>query len=111
MHHLHQALLSLIPRPPQETLNLIKTNLLKELWRSRGEDIMRRQFEGARVTHTNETSRDSHQPVRHLAEPVGLIETEVIIFILSPNKQTWLLSYRGRLERNTLERPERQADR
>lgn len=45
MHHLHKALLPLIPRPPQETLHLMKTNLLKELWSSRGQDIMRRQFE------------------------------------------------------------------
>lgn len=61
--------------------------------------------------HGNETSHDSHQPVGHLAEPVSLIETKVIIFILSPDKQTRLPSYRGGLERNTLERPERQTGR
>lgn len=45
---------------------------------------------------------DSHHPIGHLVEPVGLVETEVMVLELSPDEQARLLSDRRWLEGNTL---------
>lgn len=44
----------------------------------------------------------SHHPVGHLVEPVGLVETEVMVLELCPDKQARLLSDRRWLEGNAL---------